>query len=136
MTTVRAYFIAGPAVCGVPKDLVEAYEPHLGKLFDIESKNHDSSLARKIGQSVEDRMGLAYDGWVRYVTDPDAFDFFQSLGNFAATSYGFNKYAIGDAEELAETKAELQVVADDFPEITALMTVDEASMMGINTSWN
>ncbi len=136
MTTLKEYFSKGPEVCGVSTEIAEEYARHLGALFIIEKNNHESQMARKSDESVTERMELAYEGWSRFVTNPDVFDFFADLGNFAAASYGFNKYAIGDKEELAEIKAYLQSQAELFPEVTDMMTVEEASMVGIMTSWD
>ncbi len=133
MTTLKEYFSKGPEVCGVSAPIAGSYYRHLGELFDIEKADMESQMARKNFLSVADRMSLAYDGWHRFVTKPDAFAFFQVLGNFAAASYGFNKYGIGDKEELQKIKDDLETQAEYFPEVTAMMTVEEASVL---TSWN
>jgi len=144
MNPIRNYYVKLPLACGVDEELASEFERHLGELYDIDGRRKDGPLARKPGQTVAERMDLAFAGWMDKAEDYEGIEYGYRLGIYIPKMYGLNKKGEGDAHELAVEKAELMVLQPKFPKISALMTVADASTVGLLvngvagplTSWN
>lgn len=143
MNLIRNYYVKLPEACEVTKELATEFERHLGELYDIDARSEDGPLSRRKNQPVAERMDLAFAGWLDYASYKSS-EYGYRLGIYIAAMYGLNAKGKGDAQELAVEKAELLVLEPAFPRISALMTVADASTVGLLvngvdgplTSWN
>jgi len=139
MNPIRNYYVKLPLACGVDEELAAEFERHLGALYDIDARI--GAFDRKPGQSVENRMRLAWIGWEDLVVLAylKSLIYGKRLGIFMAASYAYNKKKEGDAFELDTEASELRILEPNFPKISALMTVSDASTVGLAgplSSWN
>ncbi len=130
MNQIRNYYVKLPLACDVDEELAAEFERHLGELYDIDGRRLVGPLARKFGELVTERMHLAFAGWPKYA-EWKSYEYGKRLGNYIAAMYGLNAKGEGDAQELAIEKAELQGFELAFPRIKALMTVADASTVGL-----
>jgi hypothetical protein len=127
MSRLREFFSKLPEACGVEN--AEAYGKMNELAFDYEVANKDSQFSRKAGVSASARLLPAFGFRVDPDHDQDAADYAFQLATLAEMAYSLTK-GIGDKQEVDMLAEELDTVEADFPAISALLTVQEASTMG------
>lgn len=126
MESIRDFVIALPKACGVPDGLAEIYGELNAKLFDWEIANPDGALNRKNFESVVDRVNLGICAWESLVPFYKTV-YARDLLVFAARTVDAGG---GDWRGKQEEKESLLKLESQRPEISALMTVDQASVQG------
>lgn len=134
MSKLREFFVKLPEVCGVEPEVACMYGEHLGKLFDHEVKNPESVFRYRPGQSPRARLAPAFAGWsgLLHTDNLGKLEYARNLAVLCATSYAFTK-GIADQWEVDELAEILYRAEPAYPEIAALMSVDEAATL---TNWN
>jgi hypothetical protein len=127
MSKIRALWVGLPAACGVPEGISEIEGDRNGRLFDYEVANRDSVLRRQHGQTSRQRLARGFKGW-KDLADPRRVEYAERLTEFLDASIQFNDRDIGDEIELDAEAATLRVLEASQPEISALLTVDEAAV--------
>lgn len=130
MSKLRAFFVGLPAACGVHPEIAHFFEKMNGGLFDHEKANPGSVLARKAGQSTVERLAIGFDGWRRVAAKPEAVEYALELAVYAADKIAFEAKGIVPEQDLELSKRLLLVDEPRYPEIAALLTVEEASALG------
>lgn len=130
---IRDFFTGLPAACGVPREIADGYAKKLGEKFDLEKRDPKSMYARQPGQTVEERMAPAFEEWVQFATDKGAAEYARDLAVYVAKRDLYNRKGEGNLMELEEDAAYLTADEPMYPEISALLTVAEASIL---TSWD
>lgn len=127
---VRNFVVGLPKACGVPEGLAEIFAEHNGKLFDWEIANANGRLNRENFKSYEDRVIHGF-AWLAFA-NPDHAQYALDLMVFAAKSIDFNGKGIS-VEGLAEDRDMLEQDEAEHPEVAALLTVEQASIL---TAWD
>jgi len=129
---MRNFFVKLPSVCGLPDDLADIEGDRNGRIFDWELTHPHGLFARGNFESYEQRIAFAWSGWESLAQNQDALQYAKDLAVYACKCYSAN--AKGETiEGLDEDRAMLESDAIDFPEVTALLSVEQASVL---TSWN
>ena len=127
MSRLRDFFIGVPKACGVENH--EAWGKMNELAFDHEVDNQGSVFARRAEVRLEVRMLPAFGFRYDPDHDVDAADYAFQLATLAALSYGVAK-GLGGETERNNLAMELEAVELNFPSISALLTVKEASTVG------
>lgn len=123
---IRNFLENLPAACGVPKELAKIEADHMVALFDFERANPGSLLSRNSFKSVDDRIHYGLK-WLRFA-DPDKVQYAVDLLIYAAKSIDANGKGVV-VDGLAEDRDMLLTDEPDYPEISALMSVDQAGTL-------
>lgn len=126
MSKAKKFFQGLPLACGVDPELAKVYRTHIGKLYAHEMRDKNSALSGKPGQTIDQRLAPAFAGWEAFA-DRKKVEFAKRLGHFLAKSHAFYFHGTGDSVELSAERQELESVAQQFPEVTALMSVATAA---------
>lgn len=130
MSNLRSFFVGLPLACGVEPKLAKVYGDHLGNLFDYEVTNPDGQFSRGRHDSTAKRLSYAFHGWSDFA-DPHKLHYGLMLAVFAAKAHDRNAKGIA-VDGFDESKAVLSAQESNYPEISALLTVQEASVL---TTW-
>lgn len=118
MSRLREFLIKVPGACGAPNAAAWGKMNELA--FDHELADKGSVFAKVDGVDLHDRILPAFGFTMADGTNYEAADFAMGLVKLASLAHD------GKAEEAKVLAGELEAVATDFPDVTALYTVQEA----------
>jgi hypothetical protein len=128
MSIVRDFVTKLPQACG-------AKSPAWGKMnqlaFDHEVAHPVSEFSHAEGQSVEERLAPGFGFTVDPLVDQMAANYGRRLLELAAVAYAASKGEV-PSELVSSLRSKLASREADFPNVSALMTVEQASTLG---SW-
>lgn len=127
MSKLRDFFVGLPAACGVEPEAAKMLGKQLGELFDFEVDHPESIFSAKSGQHIEDRMYPAVAHWMMFADD-DKFDYAHDLLIYAARCHAINAKG-ASFKGIEDDRFSLETDEPNFPEISALLTVSEASTL-------
>jgi hypothetical protein len=127
MSKIRDFFIKVPAICGA--DNAETWGMMNQLAFDHEVATPGSVFGRKPDVSVRERLLPAFGFMIAKGVNKDVARYAQDLAILAALSYGVSK-GVDDFGEVKALSDALSGQEPNFPQVSELLTVSEASTLG------
>lgn len=124
----RDFWVRLPAACGVPDEVAEIEGEANGKKFDLELKNPGSVYRRRQGQPTRARLSPGFLAW-SHLADSKTMAYGIDLACFMSDCRDVNRAGEKHPKALIAEAARLQKLEPEFPAISALYTVEEASVL-------
>jgi len=129
MSKLREFFVGLPAACGAKN--AEQWGGVNGLQFDFEVAN-PSSVFDGTGKTIHERLETAF-GWAgRDFAKVDVETYARNLAALVSLAYAVNAKGRDDLKDEADLLAStLKLAEPQFPTVSALLTVDQASTQSI-----
>ena len=127
MSQIRSFFVGLPLACGVEPKLAKIYGEHHGALFDYEVTNPKGEFASEKFEDSTKRLRYAFHGWTDFA-DPAKLHYGLMLAVYATNSHSHNAKGI-KVDGLEHSRSVLSSQEADYPEVSALLTVEQASVL-------